>query len=674
MIGCKRLMCFRVFWLVAIPLVANSQIPDSVSVSKNLEEIVVTAQFTPTDTRETVNSVKVLGRKAIEQRAVVTLQELLQTEPNLRITQDPILGSEISINGLKGENLKILVDGVPVVGRLNGNIDAGQIPLSTIQKIEIIEGAQSLLYGSEASGGVINLITRKSQVSRYETEVNGQYETNGFRTLSARAGVGRDKLSLQLSANLLSFVPAPDSAGIRDQVWNPKDQRSARGLLRWKPDEKTDIRLTANVMDEKVTNLGELKRPVFKPYAFDDYYTTERFDLNMAADRWTKDGRLLQLILGYNNFGRVKNSYRHDFESAYNQLLEGEQDTSSAKGVLTRLTFAGDRKDKTWSYLLGAENYFEAATGTRLTDTTSADPNKAHTNDLGVFGSVKYRPSASLSLQSGVRWTSNLRYGNALTPSTWLSWKPAKKLGLKLSWAYGFRSPSVKELFFSFIDVNHYVIGRADLKPEKSVNLRGEVSWAITDNRDISATLTATAFYNKVRDRIVLTALGPVHYEYQNIDTWQTAGAGMAANIQLGEWLTLRSNVLATGFDNPQKELLSKNYLWSADWTNDLTVNLAEDKLSWNIWHKSTGKTPFFYNENGTTKQGVTDKWQMLNTGLTWHASGKKLRINLAVKNIFDIRQLQVNNANGIHIEASNQQNLHWGRNYCVGVTWTWQK
>ena len=667
---------FSFFWV----LMANAsgyisgQNSDSLMWTKSLDEVVVTAQFTPTETRETVNSVKVLGRKAIEQRAVVTLQELLQTEPNLRITQDPILGSEISINGLKGENLKILVDGVPIVGRLNGNIDAGQIPLSSIQKIEIIEGAQSLLYGSEASGGVINLITKKSQTKTYETEVNGQYETNGFRTLAARAGTGTRKFNMQISGNLIQFRPQPDSTGQRDQIWNPKDQKSARALVRYQPDDKTDIRLTANVMNESVTNLGELKRPVFKPYAFDDYFFTDRFDVSMGTDRWTKNGHLMQMTLGYNRFERLKNSYRHDFESAYDQLLENEQDTSSATGVLTRFTFAGDKKEKVWSYLLGAENYFETATGTRLNDTTSADPHKAHTNDLGIFGSLKARPTPSLSLQAGLRWTSNIRYGNALTPSTWASWKPSKKMSLKMSWAYGFRSPSVKELFFSFIDVNHYVIGRADLRPEKSVNLRGEANYSLIDRSDLEAGFTVTGFYNKVRDRIVLTALGPVHYEYQNIDTWETAGAGAALNLRAGDWLTYRSNVLATGFDNAEMELLNKKYLWSADWANELTIHFLEGDLSVNIWHKLTGKTPFFYNENGTTKQGITDTWNMLNTGLVYYAAGKKLRINLAVKNIFDIRQLQLNNSNGIHIEASNQQNLHWGRNYCVGITWTWQK
>ncbi len=661
------------FLFSSMYLIAQMQ-PDTTTWNKNLDQVVITAQFTPTDTRETVNSVRVLNRKIIEQRSVVNLQELLQTEANIRLSQDPILGSDISVNGLKGENLKILIDGVPVVGRLNGSIDAGQIPLSSIQKIEIIEGAQSLLYGSEASGGVINLITRKSQTSDIDTEVNAQYETNGFRTLTARAGYTSKKITLQATGNIQNFIPALDTSQTRDQVWNPKRQRSVRAMLRYQPSERTDIRISGNILSEQVDNLGEKRRPVFKPYAFDDYYFTDRYDLNVHGERWTKSKNLIQATLGWNVFSRIKNSYRFDFDNENKTLLDGMQDTSSAKGYLSRFTFASDRKERKWNYLLGLENYYETATGTRLLDTTSVEPGKAYTNDLGIFASGKIKLSPELTIQSGTRWTYNMRYGTAVTPSTWLFWQPKLPLQVRFSWAYGFRSPSVKELFFSFIDINHFVIGNADLQPEKSLNLRGEITWKTLHIHQTELSLTTTGFYNKVNDRIILTALGPVHYEYRNVESWKTAGGSIRINANIGDWLRFQSDVIVTGFYNSNTDITNTKYLWSPDWANDLTLSLFDNKISWNIWHKRTGKTPFFYNQEGKTEQGTTDSWNMLNTGLSTHFMNKKIRVNAGIKNIFDVRQLQANNNNGIHIEASNQQNLHWGRNVYVGVTWQWQK
>lgn len=663
------------FFVFAFWSLTGQQATDTLIV-KDIDQVVITAQFIPTDTRETVNTVKVLNRKTIEQKAAVNLQELLQTEANIRISQDAILGSVISVNALKGENLKILIDGVPIVGRLNGNIDAGQIPLNSIQKIEIIEGAQSLLYGSEASGGVINIITKKSQLTTVDTELSSQFEHNGFRNLSVRVGWSKNKWITQLSGNLLQFVPATDTTMGRDQLWNPKVQKSARALLRFTPSDKTDIRLTANMLRENVDNLGDKKRPVFKPYAFDDYYDTDRFDVNLHTEHWSPSKKLFQATLGWNTFQRIKRSYRYDFEKDLNEILPGLQDTATSQGILARFTMASDSKKKKWNYILGLENYYEHGTGTRLLDVSADNPGEAYTNDLGIFGSGKINIIPSFTLQSGARFTYNMRYGTALTPSTWILWQPKLPFQLKTSWAYGFRSPAIKELFFSFIDVNHYVIGNPDLKPERSVNLRSELTWKPIKLNKTSVSLTATGFYNIVNDRIILTALGPVHYEYRNVDSWKSKGLGFTVKASYQDWFTFQSDVITTGFFNPNDgvNVVENTYLFSTDWANDLTINLFKDKLTWNIWHKLTGRTPFFYNQDGNTLQGYTDSWNMLNTGLSTHILNKKIRLNAGVKNIFDIRQLQANNNNGIHIEASNQQNLHWGRNFYIGATWHWGK
>ena len=670
----KQFITICILFIGSISTLCAQQQRDTIMEDK-IDQVVITAQFTPTDTRETVNSVRVINRKTIEQRSVVNLQELLQTEPNIRITQDAILGSDVSVNGLKGENLKILIDGVPIVGRLNGNIDAGQIPLSSIERVEIIEGAQSLLYGSEASGGVINLITKKSQLAKFDTELNSQYETNGFRNLTARVGYSKNKWIVQATGSLQNFIPAIDTSKGRDQIWNPKRQQSGRAFVRFTPSESMDFRLSANILSEKVDNLGDLKRPNFRPYAFDDYYLTDRQDISFHMDRWTKSKNLFQATLGYNGFQRIKNSYRMDFEQDTQLLLDGMQDTSSATGYLSRFTYAIDNKARKWNYLFGLENYFETATGTRLIDTTSTNPGEAITNDLGLFASGKVRVSNQLTLQTGARWTINMRYGSAVTPSTWLLWQPKLPFQTRFSYAYGFRSPSLKELFFNFIDVNHFVIGNSNLNPERSLNLRGEITWKTFNFNKVDITLTATGFYNKVNDRIILTALGPVHYEYRNVETWKTKGASFRVNANVGNWLRFQSDVISTGFHNSNIENNgTSDLLWSTDWTNDLTFTFLDGKLSWNIWQKLTGKTPFFYNQDGKTEQGTTNSYNMLNSGLSTHFLNKKIRINTGVKNLFNIRELQANNNNGIHIEASNQQNLHWGRTFYVNLILQLQK
>lgn len=658
-----------IFVAVCCVLNLSAQV-DSTVMSKDLDQIVITAQYAPTDIRQTVNSVKILTGKTIEQRSVVSLYELLQTEPNIRLSQDPILGSVISINALKGENLKVLIDGIPVVGRLNGNIDAGQIPLNSIQKVEIIEGAQSLLYGSDASGGVVNIITKKSQLRKYEGNISGQYENNGFQQVAAGLGFSSGKWIIQANGNHQAFVPATDTSMGRDQLWNPKKQTSGRGMVRFFPNERTDLRLTAGMLREKVDNLGDLKRPQFKPYAFDDYYFTDRLELGFHGEHWTKKNRLIQATIGWNTFSRIKNSFRHDFENNVDQIIDGLQDTASSTALLSRLTLAHDIRNSNFGYIFGVENYFENGTGTRLADTSLSKSGVANTNDLGIFFSGKYKILSNLTAQTGARITINNKYGSAITPSTWVHWQPRPSMHLRFSWAYGFRSPAIKELYFSFIDVNHFVTGNPNLKPEKSLNLRSEFSYDLVRTKNHEITATISGFYNSMTDRIVLTALGPVHYEYRNVATFKTIGgsAGIACNYR--DWLKFRSDVVNTGFnglDDATGSSQSK-ILWSPEWVNDLTLSFFEGKFDWNVWHKWTGKTPFFYNHEGNTLEGFTESWSMLNSGFTGRLFKNKLRLNFGVKNIFNIRQLQNNNIYGIHVEVSNQQALHWGRSFYVGT------
>lgn len=665
----EAVIAITLFWLLPTNLIYPQV--DTVDYDHTLDQVVITAQFTPTESRQTVNSVKVLTSKTIEQRSLVSLQELLQTETNIRVSQDPILGSVLSVNGLKGENLKILIDGVPVLGRQNGSVDAGQLPLNNILRVEIIEGAQSLLYGSDASGGVINIITKKSQAKKIDSEITGQFENNGFRQATASLGYAMDKWIFQASGNLQHFEPTTDPSMGRDQLWNPKKQKSARAMVRFMPDEKTDLRITSQLLTEQVDNLGDKKRLQFEPYAFDDYYFTDKFDVSFQGEKWIKNDNLLQGTIGYNTFYRIKNSYRHDFDKNYDELLEGLQDTSTIGGFLARFTIARDKGTEKLAYLLGVENYYETATGTRLNDTTITTRGKAYSDDFALFGSGKWRMNNHWTLQSGVRWTYNMRYKSALTPSTWLHWHPNLPIEWKFSWAYGFRSPAIKELFFSFIDINHYVTGNSDLQPEKSLNLRSELNWDLFKNKQWKFQAGITGFYNNINQRIILTALGPVHYEYRNVDKFITVGGGLKAEIKYKDRLKFKSEWVKTGFNNTNEDIdLEDDVLyWSIDMTNDLSIGFFENKLTWSIWHKLTGKTPYFYNQDGKTLQGSTDKWNLLNTGISTHFFNNKIRLNTGVKNILNIRELQLNNINGIHIESSNQQGLHWGRTFYAGLS-----
>jgi outer membrane receptor for ferrienterochelin and colicins len=671
---------FLCFLLVTTAYCADAQtvkvMPPDTLADQATREVVITAQFAPTDVRQTVNTVRLIDQKTIERRAALNVQELLAFDPNIRLTQDPSLGSAVSINGMRGENVKILVDGVPVVGRLNGSVDAGQLPVSTVQQIEIIEGAQSLLYGSEASAGVINLVSRRSQLRRLEAEANPQWESNGFKNMQGRVGIRmgkKEQLFVQLTGNRLDFRPEPDTSQGRDQLWNPKTQRAGRAMIRYAPSERFELRITGGQFNEVVENLGKLIRPNFKPYAFDDYYHTNRTDATVHAEGWLPRRWFYQATAGWNRFDRLKEAWRYNFEEQNHLPVEGQQDTAAATGWLTRFTLASDQRDRRLNYLLGMENYAESATGIRIVDSTLNNPGYARGNDFAVFGALKYALfDQKLILQGGARWTQNRLYGAAVTPSLWVKWQPIETVQARLTYANGFRSPGLKELYFNFIDINHYLVGNTDLKPERSNNFRADIQWNPTwANRDRTRfVVNASGFHNEVRDRIILSEFAPVQYRYVNLSRWQTTGGGLGVLMTQGNWLRFRSDVVVTGFFNAFSEEIDSlpRLKWSPDWTNDLTLSCFDQRVNFNIVHKRTGATPYFFEEEGRVIQGETGAWNLLNASLGTTLREGALHLNIGVKNLLDTRQIRAGASGEPGHNDGGMRPVHWGRTFFVAV------
>ncbi len=137
--------------LFSVWLYAQSE--DSLILSVNLDDIVVTAQYLPTEARNSVHKVTVINNREWKEQGVMTLSGLLQRQLTMNVSPDPILGNGLSIQGLGGQNVQIMIDGIPVIGRLGGEIDLTQLDLSRFARVEIITGALSavLLYTSDAA-------------------------------------------------------------------------------------------------------------------------------------------------------------------------------------------------------------------------------------------------------------------------------------------------------------------------------------------------------------------------------------------------------------------------------------------------------------------------------------------------------------------------------------------
>ena len=130
-----------------------------------IDQVVVTGQIKESKIRDSQTKIEVINRDLIDAKAANTLNDILQSQLGIQINQDNILGSSINIQGISSRNIKILLDDIPIIGRLDGKIDLGQVNLNDIDRIEIVKGPLSVDYGTDALGGTINLISNKKTIN-----------------------------------------------------------------------------------------------------------------------------------------------------------------------------------------------------------------------------------------------------------------------------------------------------------------------------------------------------------------------------------------------------------------------------------------------------------------------------------------------------------------------------
>ena len=142
--------------------------PDLIS----LDAVVVTGQHSPKPVDQSIYKIDVVDSRIMQQRGVNNLAEALANETSIRLSLDPATGMSVQLQGMSGENIKYLIDGVPIAGRVRGNIDLEQIKMVNIDQIEIVNGPTAVQYGTGAIAGVIKIITKQNAYFRNILEAN----------------------------------------------------------------------------------------------------------------------------------------------------------------------------------------------------------------------------------------------------------------------------------------------------------------------------------------------------------------------------------------------------------------------------------------------------------------------------------------------------------------------
>ena len=176
-----------------------------------LEEVVITATRSEISLEDSPIPTEVIGKKEIEQLNLITMQDLLQAKG---IQVAPMKSGGFQLRGLSSEYVLVMIDGVPIAGRESGALDLSNINLANVERVEIVKGSMSSLWGNHAIGGVINIITKKG--GKPSLSVNTQYGTNNTSLLGLSGTFGKDKfknVSKVTLGNSDGFDIDPDTYG-----------------------------------------------------------------------------------------------------------------------------------------------------------------------------------------------------------------------------------------------------------------------------------------------------------------------------------------------------------------------------------------------------------------------------------------------------------------------------
>jgi len=434
-----------------------------------MEEVVVTATKIPEKRRDIPNAVVIVNETDIQNSGAKSIGELLAHEPGIDwMSYGNYAGAaqEIHIRGMRGNGTQVLVNGVNINSPSLGLADVGKIPLNSIERIEVTKGSGSLLYGSGAMGGVVNIITKRPDRDKMDLKVGAGYGSQDTYRLWAEQGLfAAGDVGYYLTAN------RTETDGFRANSDLRQNDVSLKLVL--DKGDHFDISLYGDYLDRTYGMPG-----VKPPRGTADYYLNgKKFYSHDAATLLDysedKDGHVILEIkgkprpwIGYNVKGHYThmenhNYYRYAFDGSGNENwvtnevkgADGHVDLHPIEGA--SLLLGGEYKDFAWKN----NGYNLNSTGAK---TSRMDSQEAHLFTRGYFTEAQYRPSDYWKLFAGIRREEHSVFGSETLPFFGLIVNPWQNTALKVNHGRHFLAPTPNDLFWS----DPYTKGNPDLKPE----------------------------------------------------------------------------------------------------------------------------------------------------------------------------------------------------------------
>lgn len=566
--------------IVAISFIGYKTLKDTLEVGQsivfnlipdvfNLDQVVITATRTEKALKDAPVITQVITSKDISNRGITNVQDVLQQDvPGLEFQRGGF-GSDIKMQGLEAKNILILIDGERLAGENGYNIDYSRLNTDNVERIEIVKGAASALYGSQAMGGVINIITKNSR-KKLEVSVGGRWgqmnEVNypdlkeDDEKYQVKKNLDRQNINLNASIgfNLKYISGRTDFVAKSFDAYELFDKE---GITKDFTNIDTIIYDALNPFPTGVNGYKDysiqqkLKIPIGKKLDLSlngSYYNHDEYDFvpdNVSQNfvDYTYGGKINYRISSkYNLLG----SFHYDNYRKFDYFEKLDEKEVNYRNIFINPKLIGYAKIGKYQEITGGVEYLSEAL---ITDLFAENTNEEKKNNTSVFFlQDDITIGKKWNFIAGGRVDNHTAFGTHFSPKISGMYRH-KAWSFRANYAQGFRSPSLKELYMDWPIAWFTIRGDENLKPETNNYVSGSMEFT----KGFINT-SVTAYYNKLENKIDgVWQNGQTVYQYVNVSESEVSGIEVLLQAKIFKSFVLSGAYSFLRDKRPQGELVS---------------------------------------------------------------------------------------------------------------------
>ena len=576
----KRLTTILLSFCAIVSVEAQSDIWRSDS----LQEVVVTGTGTQHLLKKAPVQTEVITQKMLRQYGGKSLEDILAGLTASFAFNEGDMGSQMQLNGLGNSYILILIDGKRIHGDVGGENDLGLIDPHNIEKIEIVKGAQSALYGSDAMAGVVNIITKKHTEKGVFVDNSTRYGSHNdlrqHNSLVLTFGDFSSQTNFQMQRNdgwqntAEEYAEAMVLTDSKNKTVNKFKNWQIAERLTYKPLKSLELYAEGSYYKKNILRPQNGTHPSCDVYTYDLRYNNASASL---GGKWYPRGEKSE-VRGKRDYITLdvdwnKHAYYYDYTAKHYDyvLLQGEEygdqngewfsvamlpgqsklqsDQQRVMGLLKGIFYLPYEN----TLNAGAEYRYDYLKAPERTETGTASDQTAALYVQDEFNMLEW-----LNITAGLRLVDNRSFGLRLTPkiSAMLS---VGDFRFRLGWSQGFKTPTIKELHYRYLHVmgssTFFNIGNTNLDPQISNYYSANIEY-----RGRNFTASVTGYLNKLDNMIALVNVssgeipagittaylgdGSTNVQarmYKNMDDARTCGLDFTLSYKVMKGLTLNA-------------------------------------------------------------------------------------------------------------------------------------